>query len=707
MSKNIIFSLEKELERLKRYKENIQNRIEISKKIPQKSPEYLSKKIVGELKSQGREIIFGTNERIQAKEWSPSHLDDMTIINLEEVIQTQKEKLVKSEAEYLKTHPGKPFISKIDNYLVGNSKAMNASYLEDKNSILDSDITLKYQEAKAKSLIRGSDYMSYKENLKKATKSYNSPIQKSADLNFHNFLLNKEFKNEFESIQESYNDKETIDTKIKKSPTKKNKQKRNIPLRKSNISADNISHSLLPQKGQDIFLALLELFRNLDTKNTNLIILKDAISAIFKNKLIMKQFNLTGKEEDKFTEFISTYPFAVPGNVNWKELIEILYEYKNAVSASKKRQSHSPKMYDNAILKYKPKKENSVRMSRDSSLGYLHNNSFNEISITRPKSVSRVLNESVKDRDSRSKLDSRSKDSFFSSFQNKHVITITKPFKFDERDRLKPQRIIERRLEESVMEKIEEEENILHYKFKARPVPNEVKIPKYEMLMKKEEERRKEVRNHSREITMKREKPFSFYQSDIRKMEAKKKKIEDYIPDVMKNKPFKAQTKVPHRGKSLSEIQRKENAEREERIRKRKEELYLQAKYPPNMEKNKNMWEQKRKNQINEMKKEQFSNITFKPEIITKEVPNFKEIQENFTSKLEKLKKARKGTEIKEFQFKETKKNAANMSYLDNENKLNAVHLLKKDKDISYILAPPRTQPSTTKKHTALLEKVF
>lgn len=93
----------------------------------------------------------------------------------------------------------------------------------------------------------------------------------------------------------------------------------------------------------------------------------------------------------------------------------------------------------------------------------------------------------------------------------KFEITIPQPFSFDERELMRPKTIAQKRFEKMVAEKHVAEENLRKYRYKARPVPSAVTIPKYESLMAAQEARRLEVKRTSIARTKASEQPFSFY----------------------------------------------------------------------------------------------------------------------------------------------------------------------------------------------------
>ena len=103
-------------------------------------------------------------------------------------------------------------------------------------------------------------------------------------------------------------------------------------------------------------------------------------------------------------------------------------------------------------------------------------------------------------------------------------ITIPQPFAFHERDQNKPKNISQIRLEQSLVDKDKEELEILKIRPKPVPVPRNVKDKNlWSKISRNMEERRMEVKKHSKAMTLQNEKPFSFYFREKAKEGIKKK----------------------------------------------------------------------------------------------------------------------------------------------------------------------------------------
>eukprot|EP01022_Parablepharisma_sp_SALTPOND_P023309 TRINITY_DN48_c0_g1_i3.p3 TRINITY_DN48_c0_g1~~TRINITY_DN48_c0_g1_i3.p3 ORF type:complete len:428 (-),score=82.28 TRINITY_DN48_c0_g1_i3:8269-9552(-) len=285
---------------------------------------------------------------------------------------------------------------------------------------------------------------------------------------------------------------------------------------------------------------------------------------------------------------------------------------------------------------------------------------------------------------------------------NEASITIPKPFRFAEREETKRKSIRQQWLEEMIEEKEIEEENMLNHQFRANPIPASTKLPMYEMIKEKNETRRAEVKKNSIALTKSREKPFSFYERDKDFYVNRAKASEQNIPEEIKNhKQFKA-TPIPWSvsAQLLDQMKEKEEKEREERVKKRAQELLALSKLPPRME-------------MHEMSKKQGAIIkpvpkgqeySFQPQR-AKPVPNFEVQHRTFQKTLEKHKKLNQPTVAKPFEFRETKKRANIREYMDLEN-APQIELKPKTAQTPKIMAleKPSINPPTTAKMTASME---
>jgi len=82
ITNNLVTSMEKEVERLKRYHENLKIKKVASNNFLSDQEQKTNQLISQDLKDQGLNVIYAKKDRIQANIYSQSHLDDL---NLEEV----------------------------------------------------------------------------------------------------------------------------------------------------------------------------------------------------------------------------------------------------------------------------------------------------------------------------------------------------------------------------------------------------------------------------------------------------------------------------------------------------------------------------------------------------------------------------------------------------------------------------------------------
>lgn len=152
-------------------------------------------------------------------------------------------------------------------------------------------------------------------------------------------------------------------------------------------------------------------------------------------------------------------------------------------------------------------------------------------------------------------------------------ITVPAPFLFDERDNTNK---IKRMLEEKT------QKSKVSHTFRANPVPEIVKQRNLlEKLNKEQELRREEVKKNSKLLTKQREKPFSFYERDLKQKKIRKKNKFEREKFKFKANPVPWYCSIP----LLKKMNEEENAKREERVAKQAQITLNLAKLPPRMEK--------------------------------------------------------------------------------------------------------------------------
>ena len=161
-------------------------------------------------------------------------------------------------------------------------------------------------------------------------------------------------------------------------------------------------------------------------------------------------------------------------------------------------------------------------------------------------------------------------------------MTVPRPFNFDMREKTKKKTIREQKVEEMVAEKRNEEHAAYNFQFRPKPIPPEVLIPRYKTIQESNEMRRMEVKKNSLAITKEREKPFSFYERDKARQALDQ---EEYLPWDLKKPSFKANP-IPRACSVLifDQMIKKQEQERQERIRKQAELNFSKAKLPERMQ---------------------------------------------------------------------------------------------------------------------------
>ena len=353
------------------------------------------------------------------------------------------------------------------------------------------------------------------------------------------------------------------------------------------------------------------------------------------------------------------------GYLTWSEFLELLFTHKRSVKGIEDTKKHKSQYKE--TYKVKIKTNNLKRRSVSPKIKKMLGRS------------EKPLNKSVKDL----------------------YVTVPKPFKFSEREESKS--IRQKKLEEIIEEKHLEEENYLHHQFRANPIPLSTKDPRYEMLKKKDEARRNDIKKTSIAMTKARESPFSFYERD-KDFYVKRAKIsEQNLPDEIKyRKPFRANP-IPWTttAKLFDEKMEKAENERKERVKRRVQEMESKSKLPPRME----MHERAKKEGFVSKPKSQLEAFSFQPEI-TKHNPDFELHHRIFQKALEKHKKQKQTTVVAPFKFRESKKRPNIMDYMDEEN-TPQVDLKPKKSSSQGIasLKKPSVNPPSTTKMTAMTNK--
>ncbi|GFS04802.1 protein FAM161A-like [Elysia marginata] len=250
---------------------------------------------------------------------------------------------------------------------------------------------------------------------------------------------------------------------------------------------------------------------------------------------------------------------------------------------------------------------------------------------------------------------SRSKDSKNRGTKTsewRHRITIPEPFNMSVREALKDSKKTKAQLEleQRRIEKQREEEAECEKKFKARPVPSHVYLPKFEEIMERNESRRHYVKQYCQELLKSQVKPFNF---EIREEEKKKQRAQS-APIKRSERPkngFKAKPVPAHIFKAdVDEKLQEEEELRKIRIKMRSKELLREASLPPNMEAREKLKEQERKEKARKAK--QANKVRQRVKSAYKNahvVPDYDMLYREFQKELARRKSAREGTVVEPF----------------------------------------------------------
>lgn len=273
----------------------------------------------------------------------------------------------------------------------------------------------------------------------------------------------------------------------------------------------------------------------------------------------------------------------------------------------------------------------------------------------------------------------------------RYKITVPAPFNFMRRDSIKQPSIRERRLVEMLQEKEQVIDKELSNKFKAKPVPPEIKIPLFKIIMDEQDQRRQVLKTQFEALTKSMEKPFSFYIRDLAKPPIKPPEEPVHV--------FHA-NQVPWFVKiDRSEEFKQQEELRKDRISKMARHTLSLAKMPARMESAarelKEVDESKAKSQT------KFHTVQFK----AKDVPDFAAQQEKFAKALLDKKGSFNPTVPTPFNFHESHKAQEALKLLDYPDvaKENWADKQKKHKRPASAFSRPKITPGTTQKTKDLI----
>jgi len=291
--------------------------------------------------------------------------------------------------------------------------------------------------------------------------------------------------------------------------------------------------------------------------------------------------------------------------------------------------------------------------------------------------------------------------------EGKYRITIPKAPAFEKRAKDKKKKgmsIREKKLQEMVKYNDLEDEYEMSKQFRAKPVPKSTTEPRFQKIMDANEKRRKEVKQKSIALTKQNEKPFSFYERDMRKLY--QPAVYDPEYDVMNYEPFKANPVPGHAKVQMYQYMvNKEEKERKTRVQRNAELSLAQSSLPPRMA----MYEKWRVTKEAQSRSKSLENpeFTFKP-CKSKPVPDFERIQYEFQKNLDSKKQSKSLTKGEPFHFAESKPNKALRQYMDAANKPEEKLMTFKMKKIRTeidSLKPPTSVAQSTLKFDAQIAK--
>ncbi|NXU87916.1 F161A protein, partial [Xiphorhynchus elegans] len=164
-------------------------------------------------------------------------------------------------------------------------------------------------------------------------------------------------------------------------------------------------------------------------------------------------------------------------------------------------------------------------------------------------------------------------------------VTVPKPFQMTIREAQKKEQNVKSKsqieMENQLLKKQLEEEAECQKKFRATPVPAAIFLPLYHDIVRRDEERRRSVRERSRLRLLASQKPFKFLErerqrSELRKMQLKELSAPETQPKAFRAKPVPRCVYSPEFQERLKE----EELYREIRIRMRAEELLRNSSVP-------------------------------------------------------------------------------------------------------------------------------
>ncbi|XP_030413716.1 protein FAM161A isoform X2 [Gopherus evgoodei] len=211
-------------------------------------------------------------------------------------------------------------------------------------------------------------------------------------------------------------------------------------------------------------------------------------------------------------------------------------------------------------------------------------------------------------------------------------VTVPKPFQMTIREAKKKQQNVKSKsqieMENSLLKKQLEEEAECQKKFRANPVPASVFLPLYHEIMERNEERRKFVKERSKDILLASQRPFQFIKreeqrKEIREMQLKDLSLPEKKPKLFQAKPVPKSVYNP----AINDKLKEEELYRKIRIQMRAEELLRNSSLPNSRLASRT---------INKQRKQK-EELEHKPRLKSR-VPDFETLHQKFQNRLLKQK---------------------------------------------------------------------
>ncbi|XP_044864332.1 LOW QUALITY PROTEIN: protein FAM161A [Mauremys mutica] len=211
-------------------------------------------------------------------------------------------------------------------------------------------------------------------------------------------------------------------------------------------------------------------------------------------------------------------------------------------------------------------------------------------------------------------------------------VTVPKPFQMTIREAKKKQQNVKSKsqieMENNLLKKHLEEEAECQKKFRANPVPASVFLPLYHEIMERNEERRKFVKERSKDILLASQRPFQFIKREEQRKEIRKMQLKDLSLPEKKTKLFQAKP-VPKSvySPAINDKLKEEKLYREIRIQMRAEELLRNSSLPNSRLASRTINKQRKQKEELEHKRR-----------IKSRVPDFETLHQKFQNRLLKQK---------------------------------------------------------------------